>query len=469
MNKWRCDRDRDGWKISKTAWMELIAGDIAFEDEEHLEMSFEDRKRKFSKLYQKDKPDEVVSVPRLTKDLEALTELFSADKAQLRLIRGSSIYSALFSFGDASGGGFGSSWEVKVGMAYRFGTWSQDMGGESSNLREFTNLVETLEEMGLSSTLKGREIFLFTDNSTLEAAYYSGSSSSEKMFDLVLRVKKLEMNNLTKIHIIHVSGERMKEQGSDGLSRGNLNFGVMAGRKMLEFVPIHISAFDRTPLLKPWIASFVGAEAEYLEPFEWFTRGHDLDENNWEINIDGMKLPTVKRGTFIWTPPPCAGAAAVEELRKARHKRQLSQHLFIIPRLMQPIWRKHLYKAADLILVLKPGHAAWPREMHEPLTLAFVFPFIRHKPWQLRGSIQLLALGRKLSRVWEGDEGNEGLILRQLWNYQRKLESLPTKLASKLLQCEQVDDLSHCNTRKRRRCEMEKGEGGKEVLKRAKR
>ena len=211
LNNWRCDRNEDGWKISRTAWMELLAGDIVFEDESDIDMSFDDRKRDFKKRHHKDQPAEVAPVPRLTRDLLALRALFKADTPQLRLIRGLAICYALFGFGDASGGGFGSSWEVKQGTAYRYGTWSRSMDGESSNLRELTNLVDTLKEMADQDELKGKEIFLFTDNSTSEAAYYSGSSSSEKLFDLVLRVKLLEMNSLTKIHLIHVSGEQMKE------------------------------------------------------------------------------------------------------------------------------------------------------------------------------------------------------------------------------------------------------------------
>jgi hypothetical protein len=336
-------------------------------------------------------------------------------------------------------------------------------------LREMTNLVDTLDEMGDQGALKGAEIFLFTDNSTSEAAYYNGSSKSEKLFNLVLRVKKLEMHRQAKIHIIHVSGERMKEQGSDGLSRGNLNVGVMAGKRMIDFVPIHLTAFERSASLMPWLDLFIGDSAEILEPKDWFRRGHDLDESGWEINSDGMKLPKVRKGTYIWAPQPCAAETAIEELRRARHKRQISKHLFIVPRLMAPTWRKHLHKAADLILTLKPGHKAWPSSMLEPLTLAFVFPFIRQKPWQLRGSVQLLALGRELSRVWSSDAGGEGPLLRELWSYQERLENLPSKLASKLLFSESVDFLPHCNSRKRRRGKMEKEERGEEISKRKKR
>ena len=166
-------------------------------------------------------------------------------KPTLRLSRGHVIKAARFGFGDASGGGFGSSWEKGGKIAYRFGTCGEDMDEQSSNLRGFTNLADALDEMGSQGSLKGSEIILFTDNSTSEAAYYNGSSKSEKLFNLVLRLKKLEMHRQTKIHIIHVSGERMKEQGSDGLSRGNLNVGVMAGKVMLDFVPIHQTCLER--------------------------------------------------------------------------------------------------------------------------------------------------------------------------------------------------------------------------------
>ena len=459
LNNWRCDRNEDGWKISKTAWLELLAGDIAFETDDDTHMSFDDRRRKFKKAREKEHPDQVTHVPRLKLDLKALKELFSPENPTLRLVRGFAIGSATFSFGDASGGGFGSSWQESKRIAYRYGTWGENMEGQSSNLREFTNLVDTIDEMAEQGSLAGKEIFLFTDNSTSEAAFYNGSSTSEKLFDLVLKLRRLEMHHQTKIHIIHVSGKRMIEQGSDGLSRGNLNVGVMAGKDMLSFVPIHLNALERCNTLKPWLKSFAGINAEFLSPEQWFTRGHDLDEANWEVNSDDMKLPTLKKGTFIWTPPPCAGEAAVEELRRARHKRQDSHHLFIIPRLMEPTWRKHLHKAADLILSLKPGHKAWPVHMHEPLTIAFIFPFIRQKPWQLRGSIQLLALGRALSGVWAGNPGSEGLILRELWSYQVRLENMPTKLASKLLCSEQVSCVSYFNTRKRRGSKVEEEEG----------
>ena len=144
----------------------------------------------------------------------------------------------------------------------------------------------------------------------------------------------------------------MIAQGSDGLSRGKSNVGVMAGKKMLDFVPIHKSCLDRCNLVKAWLLDWMGDDPiEFLTSKQWFSRGHDLADGEWDINVDGMKMPVVKPGFFVWSPPPAAAVAAIEELRKARHKRQDSHHIFIVPRLMQPEWRKQ-YTRPPILLCL---------------------------------------------------------------------------------------------------------------------
>ena len=170
----------------------------------------------------------------------------------------------------------------------------------SSNLREFTNQVESLETMGEQGLLDGVEVFFFTDNSTCEAAAYNGSSKSELLFELVLRLHKLEMKYRCRIHIIHCSGERMKAQGSDGLSRGNLTTGVMAGKKMIDFIPIQLTALERSADLKTWLCSWLPPSVEFLEAKDWFIRGHDIVPGGYSTNCDGMKIPTTKSGTFVW-------------------------------------------------------------------------------------------------------------------------------------------------------------------------
>jgi hypothetical protein len=69
--------------------------------------------------------------------------------------------------------------------------------------------------------LRTSELFMFTDNSTAEAAFHHGTSFNPVLFELVLRLKKLEMSAGLKIHLRHVLGLRMIETSIDGLSMGS--------------------------------------------------------------------------------------------------------------------------------------------------------------------------------------------------------------------------------------------------------
>jgi hypothetical protein len=149
-------------------------------------------------------------------------------------------------------------------------------------------LVEHLERIVKGENLRGVEIFLFTDNTTAEAAYWKGHSKSRKLFEIVLRLKKLEMEYDLLLHVIHVSGKRMIHQGTDGLSRADKTAGVMTGRRMQEFVPLHESSLERSQQLRGWLQSILeGSNPTFLSPEGWFGTGHG-------------------EGTFVWSPAPAA-------------------------------------------------------------------------------------------------------------------------------------------------------------------
>jgi hypothetical protein len=144
--------------------------------------------------------------------------------------------------------------------------------------------------------------------------------------------------------------------------------GVTAGEEMLSFVPIHESALERHPPLNDWISSWGGGAAvEFLSPNDWFERGHDL--LGGEFDKKGFWRHTVVQGTYVWAPPPAAAEVALEQLRKARIKRQDSLHIFTCPRLMTPRWLRQLYKASDIVFQVPAGCPYWPESMYEPLTI----------------------------------------------------------------------------------------------------
>ena len=148
----------------------------------------------------------------------------------------------------------------------------------------------------------------------------------------------------------------------------------------------------------------------------------------------------------------------MEQLRKARQKRQDSCHVFVCPRLMTPYWAKHLNRSADLITIVPPGQSCWPNEMCEPLIIGIYFPFLKNRPWQLKGQPALLGMDKQLRTLWKTNPGTAGTLLRKLWRYTRKMESMPKELVCEVLSRKQGLSFSNRKTRKWRGVEM--GEDG---------
>lgn len=223
----------------------------------------------------------------------------------------------------------------------------------------------------------------------------------------------------------------MKGQGTDGASRGQLKEGVCIGREMLSYIPFHLDSIERSPNVEPWLRSWLGPSAEVLTPTGWFERGHDILGGKYDSK--GFWRNTIKPGVFVWNPPPAAAAVALEELRKARIKRQDSLHVFVCPRLMKPEWFRLLYKASDIVFDVPVGSPCWPAEMLEPLIIGIAFPYIRHPPWQLRGTPKMFYLGRRMREVWATSKVDPGNILHKFLLEFEKLRSMPADVVRRML------------------------------------
>ena len=92
-------------------------------------------------------------------------------------------------------------------------------------------------------------VFFCTDNSTVEAALYYKGTAMVPLTTIRLWIV---------ISTSHVSGNQMIAQGTDGLLRGLLNKGVMAGESFFALVPFNLLAALRSPSLVPWFRSWVG-------------------------------------------------------------------------------------------------------------------------------------------------------------------------------------------------------------------
>ena len=238
------------------------------------------------------------------------------------------------------------------------------------------------------------------------------------------------------VHIIHISGKRTIAQGMDGCSRGSLMEGVMAGEDMLTFVDLVFPATEHHPPLLDWVHLWMNRLGLMsLSPEGWFEEGHGItggvpDQNN-------VWIPTHEAAgeIHLWSPPPAVADAALEELLKARHKRTdtFHFHVLLIPRLMTPRWGHLFNKACDFLFVVSPGSSFWPVIMYEPLWVGIVLPFTTHRTWCLRREPLLVEIGRSLRVVLETCEANARDHFRKLLLLPRRVESLPFRVASRVL------------------------------------
>ena len=110
----------------------------------------------------------------------------------------------------------------------------------------------------------------------------------------------LQLHGGLFIHLLWIAGTRMIEQGTDGLSRGDLNSGVMRGKDFLSLIPLDKGALDLSPDLALWMSEtfLVRCHWEVLNPDDWFCKGHS-------------------DGHFIWAPPPAVADVALEQMCEA--------------------------------------------------------------------------------------------------------------------------------------------------------
>ncbi len=185
-------------------------------------------------------PAIVEPAPQLQSDILALQQLFGPAIPLLRPVHPASTATAIYGFGDASGSGFGTTLLINGTIHYRHGHRSTTNQEALSNYWELHNLVQGIKEANHHKILVNCEVFLFTDNTTAEAAFHKGTSSSKTLFDLILHLRCLKVHDGLYLDVIHVAGVRMQQQGTDDLSQGQLPAGVLGGCNILSYTPLHL-------------------------------------------------------------------------------------------------------------------------------------------------------------------------------------------------------------------------------------
>ena len=347
-------------------------------------------------------PVEVKPVARFIDDLAYLTQLTQADMPPRQLYRAKHA-AALFVIGDASGKAKGAVVVSQYGLDYESGVWTQQWRGKSSNVREAENLTdrlerlagdlainvaERLETLNESGALSDHEVFVLTDNSAFEGSYYKGHSTSKELSDIVFRLYKAQRTGGFILHVLHISGKRMKATGVDGLSRGDHTEGMMAGEDPMSFLPFHLGADTRSRgRVGKWVRSWWRPVDRGPGPEQGQDWGGlplvEIDQNNM------FELKDV-RAARLWMLPPAAMEVAIELLWEDKLAHPQWPHVFVVPRFMTHMWRRDLGKNADILFTVPAGVPFWGGNQFEPLIVAIVFPLAHVSgytgPWAVKGT-----------------------------------------------------------------------------------
>lgn len=151
-----------------------------------------------------DSPSEVVIKPRLKHDVQALKQMLKGEKPPLRRVSRKAMSHVYYGFGNASGSVFGATLNESGKLHYEYGQWCDLESEEISNWGELRNLCNALEGWVQEHNLAGSQLFIFTNNSTAEEAFWKITSKSRKLCDLILQMKWIAMNFNIDLHIIHL-------------------------------------------------------------------------------------------------------------------------------------------------------------------------------------------------------------------------------------------------------------------------
>jgi hypothetical protein len=221
---WRNNRQISGWQLPRSFMWDRQAAETE-----------EDK----APRPEEEPPVVVWAVPRLKNDIDGLLRLMKGSNPRVRKYRCKTSAGVTCRFGDASGpgfgatfqvngqSGFGATFQVNGQILFEYGQWMTEGSEQLSNWQELNNLVLALERLLRENKMRGSEIFIFTDNGTTKSAFWKGTSTSKLLFELVLRMRVMKLEYDLILHVVHVAGNRMIDQGADALSTADNGVGVM--------------------------------------------------------------------------------------------------------------------------------------------------------------------------------------------------------------------------------------------------
>ena len=236
-------------------------------------------------------------------------------------------------WGDGSGTGAGGTFNLvsKAQISHETtldvwkGVWASKVISCSSNWKEMRTLLRTLEHELLSDgkRVQGRRLLYFTDNMVTYDVFRKGSSKSQPLWILLLRIKLLELQLQCVLQVVHVPGTTMITQGTDGLSRG-VDMQVLASHKSNSLIPFLCRPAFPTQQLLEWTLSMLQEYWPLDTPFLF-----QSDFSNWN------RSDMLQRSVFWCVSPAFARQAILQALSIWIESPTECGHIFLVPRIFQ--------------------------------------------------------------------------------------------------------------------------------------
>ena len=143
-----------------------------------------------------------------------------------------------------------------------------------------------------------------------------------------------------------------------------------------------------------------------------------LEDDDWEFTETKdwfYNVFTKPKGSWVWCPPPALGRIAIEQLCEVKHMHPESRHIFLCPTMMEEQWGKTLSKIADTRFTFGRRSCLWNKDLHEPLTIAFVCPLLSSAPWKVSRLPSLANWERRLFEMPHKDTVDVRDYMREFW------------------------------------------------------
>ena len=276
-------------------------------------------------------------------------------------------------WGDGSGTGTGGTnqWIDAKGPVAQLdmwmGVWTDQVHhfDRSSNWKELRTILLALERHSSSNALRGRLVFYFTDNMVSYHILRSGSSTSPALHSLIRDIKLLELNMGCRLEVVHVPGDVMICQGTDGLSRG-----LWASRDHLRLPPEEETArlFRALPFSPELLSLALTSITKHAAPIKLPLCAPPRSTAWTHVTIsDSWISNDLIETSSVWTIPPDslrqAITAAVLLWTEAPYTTEM---IFIVPRLFMGEWMsvsKHVEMVCTIPCNAVPGPLGWSSDL----------------------------------------------------------------------------------------------------------